>query len=215
MLQNSVRPAGVPLIRDSRKNDFPSQGISGLPGRPRRPRSLEFSLVCLLRSHSIAVSGFQGSPRGLVRRARRYYTPNDRSHRRGKPSSQILHISARQQRLWSRGHYSAAAPGPPAGPAGRGRSGREGGGGGPERERAAAPGPGWGPGAAAWGRPGGRGGRRKMPVVGQRRPALPRAYPAVPSALGGLTSGFGMGPGVPPLPWSLTNDGHSAVRAVP
>ena len=55
----------------------------------------------------------------------------------------------------------------------------------------------------------------EMPVVGQRRPALPRAHPAVPSALGGLTSGFGMGPGVPPLPWSLTNDGHSAVRAVP
>ena len=56
---------------------------------------------------------------------------------------------------------------------------------------------------------------RKMPSVGQRRPALPRAYPAVPSALGGLTSGFGMGPGVPPLPWSLTNVGHSAFRAVP
>ena len=55
----------------------------------------------------------------------------------------------------------------------------------------------------------------KMPSVGQRRPALPRADPAVPSALGGLTSGFGMGPGVPPLPWSLTNVGHSAVRAVP
>ena len=49
----------------------------------------------------------------------------------------------------------------------------------------------------------------EMRVVGQRRPALPRAYPAVPSALGGLTSGFGMGPGVPPLPWSLTGDGHS------
>ena len=39
-----------------------------------------------------------------------------------------------------------------------------------------------------------------MPLVGQRRPALPRTYSAVPSALGGLTSGFGMGPGVPPLP---------------
>ena len=40
----------------------------------------------------------------------------------------------------------------------------------------------------------------------------PTGYPAVPSALGGLTSGFGMGPGVPPLPWSLTNEGHSSVR---
>ena len=50
----------------------------------------------------------------------------------------------------------------------------------------------------------------KMPLVGQRRPALPRTDSAVPSALGGLTSGFGMGPGVPPLPWSLTNKGHSA-----
>ena len=49
-----------------------------------------------------------------------------------------------------------------------------------------------------------------MPLVGQRRPALPRTRSAVPSALGGLTSGFGMGPGVPPLPWSLTNKGHSA-----
>ena len=49
-----------------------------------------------------------------------------------------------------------------------------------------------------------------MPLVGQRRPALPRTRSAVPSALGGLTSGFGMGPGVPPLPWSLTNKGHSS-----
>ena len=55
----------------------------------------------------------------------------------------------------------------------------------------------------------------KMPLVGQRRPALPRTFSAVPSALGGLTSGFGMGPGVPPPPWSLTNEGHSAVRGRP
>ena len=55
----------------------------------------------------------------------------------------------------------------------------------------------------------------KMPLVGQRRPALPRTDSAVPSALGGLTSGFGMGPGVPPPPWSLTNEGHSAVRGGP
>lgn len=55
----------------------------------------------------------------------------------------------------------------------------------------------------------------KMPLVGQRRPALPRTHSAVPSALGGLTSGFGMGPGVPPPPWSLTNEGHSAVRGRP
>ena len=54
----------------------------------------------------------------------------------------------------------------------------------------------------------------KMPLVGQRRPALPRTYSAVPSALGGLTSGFGMGPGVPPLPWSLTNKGYSCITRV-
>ena len=40
----------------------------------------------------------------------------------------------------------------------------------------------------------------------------PTDYSAVPSALGGLTSGFGMGPGVPPPPWSLTNEGHSVFR---
>ena len=49
----------------------------------------------------------------------------------------------------------------------------------------------------------------RMPVAGRRRPALPRACPAVPSALGGLTSGFGMGPGVPPLPWPPTSVGRS------
>ena len=50
----------------------------------------------------------------------------------------------------------------------------------------------------------------KTPPVGQRRPGLPRALPAVQSALGGLTSGFGMGPGVPPLPWPLAVWGRSA-----
>ena len=54
---------------------------------------------------------------------------------------------------------------------------------------------------------GGRG--TGMPLVGQRRPALPRTDSAVPSALGGLTSGFGMGPGVPPLPWPPTSEGRS------
>ena len=47
------------------------------------------------------------------------------------------------------------------------------------------------------------------PPTGQRRPALPRADPAVPSALGGLASGFGMGPGVPRPPWPLTGGGRS------
>ena len=42
----------------------------------------------------------------------------------------------------------------------------------------------------------------------------PTDYSAVPSALGGLTSGFGMGPGVPPLPWSLTNKGYSCLMRV-
>ena len=66
----------------------------------------------------------------------------------------------------------------------------------------------------AWGGASGGGPRdAEMPLVGQRRPALPRTRSAVPSALGGLTSGFGMGPGVPPLPWSLTNKGHSASGA--
>ena len=47
-----------------------------------------------------------------------------------------------------------------------------------------------------------------MPAAGQRRPALPRTLSAVPSARGGLTSGFGMGPGVPPLPWPPASAGH-------
>ena len=47
-------------------------------------------------------------------------------------------------------------------------------------------------------------GSRPVPSTGQRRPALPRAPPAVPSARGVLASGFGTGPGVPPLPWPLT-----------
>lgn len=51
----------------------------------------------------------------------------------------------------------------------------------------------------------------KMPLGGRRRPALPRTLSAVPSALGGLTSGFGMGPGVPPLPWPPAAKGRSAV----
>lgn len=43
----------------------------------------------------------------------------------------------------------------------------------------------------------------------------PTDYSAVPSALGGLTSGFGMGPGVPPLPWPLAGTGHSYVHPCP
>ena len=42
--------------------------------------------------------------------------------------------------------------------------------------------------------------RRGAPA-GRRRPILPRACPAVLSAMEGLTAGFGMGPGVPPPPW--------------
>lgn len=51
---------------------------------------------------------------------------------------------------------------------------------------------------------------RETPSTGQRRPALPRAYPAVPSALAGLASGFGMGPGVPRPPEPLTGGRRSA-----
>ena len=43
--------------------------------------------------------------------------------------------------------------------------------------------------------------KARKPSTGQRRPALPRADPAVPSARCGLASGFGMGPGVSPGPW--------------
>ena len=50
-----------------------------------------------------------------------------------------------------------------------------------------------------------------VPSTGQRRPALPRADPAVPSALGGLASGFGMGPGVPRPPWPLTGGRRSSI----
>ena len=54
----------------------------------------------------------------------------------------------------------------------------------------------------------------EVPSTGQRRPALPRASPAVPSALGGLASGFGMDPGVPRPPWPLTGGRRSAHREV-
>ena len=50
----------------------------------------------------------------------------------------------------------------------------------------------------------------ETPSTGQRRPALPRASPAVPSALAGLASGFGMGPGVPRPPEPLTGGRRSA-----
>ena len=43
-----------------------------------------------------------------------------------------------------------------------------------------------------------------VPSTGQRRPGLPRAGPAVLSARWGLASGFGTGPGVPPMLWPLT-----------
>ena len=43
-----------------------------------------------------------------------------------------------------------------------------------------------------------------VPSTGQRRPGLPRAGPAVLSARWGLASGFGTGPGVPPMRWPLT-----------
>ena len=48
---------------------------------------------------------------------------------------------------------------------------------------------------------------------GQRRPALPRPSAAVPSAMEGLASGFGMGPGGPPPPWPLTAPGGARLRA--
>lgn len=54
--------------------------------------------------------------------------------------------------------------------------------------------------------------RPRTSLAGRRRPALPRTRSAVPSALGGLTSGFGMGPGVPPLPWPPTSEGRSRAR---
>ena len=43
-----------------------------------------------------------------------------------------------------------------------------------------------------------------VPSTGQRRPGLPRADPAVLSARWGLASGFGTGPGVPPMLLPLT-----------
>ena len=55
-----------------------------------------------------------------------------------------------------------------------------------------------------------------VPSTGQRRPALPRASPAVPSARCGLASGFGMGPGVPRTLWPLTGGrrpAHSSGRS--
>ncbi len=55
----------------------------------------------------------------------------------------------------------------------------------------------------------------EAPSTGQRRPALPRASPAVPSALAGLASGFGMGPGVPRPPGPLTGGRRSAAPGRP
>ena len=75
--------------------------------------------------------------------------------------------------------------------------------------------------------------RRKRPARGDPRAGLraraqnenapcwpaascsPTDYTAVPSALGGLTSGFGTGPGVPPLPWPPANKGRSHPPAPP
>lgn len=43
-------------------------------------------------------------------------------------------------------------------------------------------------------------------------PCPPTVYTAVLSALGGLASGFGTGPGVPPLPWPLTGGRRPPAR---
>ena len=55
-----------------------------------------------------------------------------------------------------------------------------------------------------------RGPLLEAPSTGQRRTALPRASPAVPSAPAGLASGFGTVPGVPRPPWPLTGGRRSA-----
>ena len=57
------------------------------------------------------------------------------------------------------------------------------------------------------GRPSARKNATRWPAA----PCSPTGYPAVPSALGGLTSGFGMGPGVPPPPWPPAIGWHSLV----
>ena len=51
-----------------------------------------------------------------------------------------------------------------------------------------------------------------VPSTGQRRPGLPRAGPAVLSARWGLASGFGTGPGVPPMLWPLTGGRRPPLR---
>ena len=51
-----------------------------------------------------------------------------------------------------------------------------------------------------------------VPSTGQRRPCLPRADPAVLSARWGLASGFGTGPGVPPMLWPLTGGRRPPLR---
>ena len=52
--------------------------------------------------------------------------------------------------------------------------------------------------------------KRESPRSAQRRPTLPQPGAAVLSAMEGLTAGFGMGPGVPPPPWSLGRPGALA-----
>ena len=46
----------------------------------------------------------------------------------------------------------------------------------------------------------------------RRRPTLARAGPALPSAMGGLTSVFGMGTGISPPLWPPAEAGESETR---
>ena len=164
----------------------------------------------------LAVSGSQGTRRRSLRRraARRYIAiPGAPRERLSRPP-RFLHIRGRgrgESRPAGRGQREAArwprSPAVPPGPTSE-RPGRYGArpatiaGGVPGKQKERGPG---GPHSAPI---------FEVPSTGQRRPALPRASPAVPSALGGLASGFGMGPGVPRPPWPLTGGRRSAHHEV-
>ena len=165
---------------------------------PGLPGPKQFSLVCLRRSHRSQYPVFKVRRAGSVRRARNNYTPRAAGVARRSgvytDTSQLLPVHrcvCGMKPFCSNPMLPDASQIDPT-----------------LRQTGSSYGKGAPPGGAP---PRQTENARRWSATS----CSPTGYPAVPSALGGLTSGFGMGPGVPPLPWSLTNDGHSAVRAVP
>ena len=157
MLQNSVRPAGVPLIRDSRKNDFLLKEFRGSPAALGGHGALNFRWSVfsdLIRSQypvfKVRRAGSCAAQGGTIRRMTGRTGEENRLHK-FCTSVHVSNVSGPGAIIAPPRRARQRAP-----PAGADRAAREWGGG-PEREGAAAPGPGWGPGAAAWGAPRGAG----------------------------------------------------------